>query len=153
MPTLPLANLVLSFTFSYAEPNGAALPLCLACDLGSIFSSCFFLPTIFNIFSANANYDELAYDFHFNGINGEKINLEELEMDLIDFGLIEFEITDKYCTIISEFEKFGEMQSKLSEISVETKDLILIIIRNVIVPTIVHDIFQTLLYQIKHMNF
>ena len=49
-----------------------------------------------------------------------KINLEELEMDLIDFGLIEFEITDKHCTIICEFEKFGEMQSKLSEISVET---------------------------------
>tara|TARA_B100000963_G_scaffold361579_1_gene397844 strand:- start:710 stop:1465 length:756 start_codon:yes stop_codon:yes gene_type:complete len=49
-----------------------------------------------------------------------KIDLEQLEMDLIDSGLIEFEITDKYCTIISEFEKFGEMQSKLYEISVET---------------------------------
>ena len=49
-----------------------------------------------------------------------KIDLEELEMDLIDYGLIEFEITDKYCTIISEFEKFREMQNKLSQISVET---------------------------------
>ena len=29
-----------------------------------------------------------------------KINLEELEMDLIDFGLIDFEITDKYLSLI-----------------------------------------------------
>ena len=28
-----------SFTGSYAEPNGADLPLCFFCDLGSIFSS------------------------------------------------------------------------------------------------------------------
>lgn len=48
---------------------------------------------------------------------------------------------------------FYDQLNKKYEISVETKDLILIIIRNVIVPTIVHDIFQTLLYQIKHMNF
>ena len=38
---------------------------------------------IFNIFSANANYDELAYDFHFNGINGEKINLEDYKGKVI----------------------------------------------------------------------
>ena len=47
---------------------------------------------------------------------------------------------------------FYDQLNKKYEISVETKDLILIIIRNVIVPTIVHDIFQTLLYQIKHVN-
>ena len=38
---------------------------------------------IFNIFPANANYDELAYDFHFNGINGEKINLEDYKGKVI----------------------------------------------------------------------
>jgi len=44
-----------SSTFSYAEPNGAALPLCLVCALGSIFSffnlCVFFLDASF-LFSA-----------------------------------------------------------------------------------------------------
>ena len=77
----------------------------------------------------------LEYLFRSQGlfvIDKGKINidLEELEMDLIDSGLIQFEITDEYCTIISEFEKFGEMQTKLSEISIETNSSSIVRIPN-----------------------
>ncbi len=40
-------------------------------------------------------------------------DLEEIQMELIDFGLEEFEVEDKICTIICDFEKFGVMQGKL----------------------------------------
>ena len=40
-------------------------------------------------------------------------DLEVIEMELIDFGLEEFEVEDKICTIICDFEKFGLMQGKL----------------------------------------
>ncbi len=40
-------------------------------------------------------------------------DLEAIEMELIDFGLEEFDVEDKMCTIICDFEKFGVMQAKL----------------------------------------
>jgi YebC/PmpR family DNA-binding regulatory protein len=49
-----------------------------------------------------------------------EMDLEEFEIELIDFGLEEFEVEDNICTIICDFEKFGIMQGKLADMSVDT---------------------------------
>ena len=45
-------------------------------------------------------------------------DLEKVEMELIDFGLEEFEVDDKICTIICDFEKFGVLQEKLVDMGI-----------------------------------
>ena len=49
------------------------------------------------------------------------LDLEELEMELIDFGLEEFEVHDEICNILCDFDKFGMMQEKLTNMSIEVK--------------------------------
>jgi YebC/PmpR family DNA-binding regulatory protein len=49
-----------------------------------------------------------------------KINLDEFEIELIDFGLEEFEVEENMCTIICDFEQFGVMQEKLTEMEIDT---------------------------------
>ena len=49
------------------------------------------------------------------------IELDDLEMGLIDFGLEELEITGDLCSILCDFEKFGVMQEKLVNMSIEIK--------------------------------
>ena len=46
-------------------------------------------------------------------------DFELFEMELIDFGLEELEIDDQNCSIICDFERFGNMQEKLESISVK----------------------------------
>ena len=48
-------------------------------------------------------------------------DLDNFEMELIDFGLEELEIDNNLCTIICEFEKFGLMQDKLNNMSIEVE--------------------------------
>jgi len=56
-------------------------------------------------------------------ISKEKIgrDLEEFEMELIDFGLQAFEMDEDFCNIICDFEQFGEMQEKLTNLSISVQ--------------------------------
>jgi len=47
------------------------------------------------------------------------LDIEELELELIDAGLEEIELDDSTITITCSLEDFGNMQSKLEELSIE----------------------------------
>ena len=48
-------------------------------------------------------------------------SLEQVEMELIDYGLEEFEIEENLCSIICHFDKFGVIQNKLTNMSIEVR--------------------------------
>ena len=48
-------------------------------------------------------------------------DMEEFEMELIDFGLEELSLDEDICTIICDFDKFGTMQQKLHNLSINIK--------------------------------
>ena len=48
-------------------------------------------------------------------------SLEEIEMELIDYGLEEFEEEDNLCSITCHFDKFGLIQNKLTNMSIEVQ--------------------------------
>jgi hypothetical protein len=55
-------------------------------------------------------------------------------------------------TFLKEYFKYNlyEKLNKDFEISVDTRNIIVILFRNIIIPTIIHDLFQTILKLINH---
>ena len=57
-------------------------------------------------------------------------------------------------SIIREYFKYNmyEELNRKFDIKLDSKDLFLIIVRNIIIPTFVHDSFQSIFQQIKHFT-
>lgn len=57
-------------------------------------------------------------------------------------------------SIIREYFKYNmyEELNRKFDITIDTKDIILIILRNIIIPTLVHDSFQSIFQYIKHFT-
>ena len=117
------ADTYIEVTYEGYAPNGIAV--FIECTTDNINRTVADVRAIFNKTGGELGKNgSLEFLFQKKGVfliqqNQLPENLEELEMELIDFGLEELEMHDNMSTILCDFEKFGIMQEKLNEMSIE----------------------------------
>ena len=115
----------LEITYEGYAPHGIAV--FIECTTDNINRTVADIRSIFNKHGGELGKNgSLEFLFERKGvftinINDMNINFEEFEMELIDFGLQEFEINENICTILCDFDKFGKMQEKLENMSINVQ--------------------------------
>ena len=119
------ADTYIEVTYEGYAPNGIAI--FIECTTDNINRTVADIRAIFNKNGGELGKNgSLEFLFERKGIfmiNKEDIpiNFEEFEMELIDFGLEELEVHGGGCNILCHFDKFGVMQEKLENMSIDVK--------------------------------
>jgi|TARA_Y100000994_G_scaffold246826_1_gene250886 YebC/PmpR family DNA-binding regulatory protein len=118
-------NTYIEVTYEGYTPNGVAV--FIECTTDNINRTVADIRAIFNKNGGELGKNgSLEFLFERKGfflidLTNIDFDLEEFEMELIDYGLEELDVSGNLCNILCHFEKFGEMQDKLTKMSLKIK--------------------------------